>query len=398
MSGTKDEILNGGGERPKYAAPPVASELESSPQDNLPDTGNTAAGASLQAADAGKQNTAMEPAKPQAANPVAQLSDAIEGVGGKVVDSTPRKMSYKEMYQALNPYKPPTEEELEKQRKKERRQKIFAAIGDGISALSNLYFTTKGAPNMYNPNNSQQAEVKDRWDKLKQERDQHMREYTEGLMKAQALDDENDNNERKWQRLLKLDKDKADKDKAEQDRKDALADAQRGKYEAAARKDDAMTAFYQAKEDALNEGLPLDLALKKAKKAKEDAIADKNRRQGTSSWVSGKSGKGGSGGAGSGEFTAYDKDGGVHKFKTAKAAEQFARQNGTWHVDTSTTTSNVQRGHYSEVTTTTKPNGGHSVKPPTQKPHQKPKPSGGSKGAKPGNWASGLVLTPNKKK
>lgn len=30
--------------------------------------------------------------------------------------------------------------------KRERRNALFAAIGDGVSALSNLYFTTKGAP------------------------------------------------------------------------------------------------------------------------------------------------------------------------------------------------------------------------------------------------------------
>lgn len=384
MSGTKDEILNGGGERPKYAAPPIASELESNPQDNKPDIGGSASGAGVQASQDGKGNTATQPADQQPANPVAQLSDETKGIGGQITDSTPKKMSYKEMFQALNPYKPPTPEELEKQRKKEKRQKIFAALGDGISALANLYFTTKGAPNMYNPNNSQQDVVKDRWDKLKQERDQHMKEYTEGLMKAQALDDENDDNERKWQRLLKIDKANADKDKADQARKDALADAQRGKFEAAARKDDAMTAFYQAKEDALKEGLPLDLALKKAKKAKEDAIADKNRRQGTSSWVSGKGGKGGSSSSGgSKEFVAYDEKGNEQRFKTAKAAEQYARQHGTWKVDTSTSTSSVQQGRRTKVTTTTKANGGHAIKPPTPKPVSKPtaKPrgSGGKK-------------------
>lgn len=363
-----------------YAAPPIASELESDPLDNKPDTGGSAIGAGVQASGDGKGNPATEPATPQPANPVSQLSESAKDIGGQVTDSTPKKLSYKEMYQALNPYKPPTEEELEKQRKKEKRQKIFAAISDGISALSNLYFTTKGAPNMFNPANSQQDVVKDRWDKLKQERDQHLKEYTEGLMKAQALDDENDNNERKWQRLLKIDKANADKAKADQERKDALADAQRGKYEAAAHKDEAMTAYYQAKEDALNEGLPLDLALKKAKKAKEDAIADKNRRQGTTSWVSGKGGKGGSGGSsGAKEFVAYDENGKESRFKTAKAAEQYARQHGTWKVDTSTSTSSVQQGRRTKVTTTTKANGGHAVKPAKPKPAATPtaKPRGG---------------------
>lgn len=41
---------------------------------------------------------------------------------------------------------PRTKEEQEKLEKRRRRNALFAAIGDGISALSNLYFTTKGAP------------------------------------------------------------------------------------------------------------------------------------------------------------------------------------------------------------------------------------------------------------
>ena len=366
--GTKDEILNGGVQRPKYAAPPIASEMETDPMDNKPYIPGSTTEAGLQAATTGKESSTVQPAAQKPASPV----NNIESPTDMVEQHTPKKMSYKEMYQALNPYKPPTAEELEAQRKKEKRQKIFAALGDGISAIANLYFTTQGAPNMYNPANSQQDVVKDKWDKIRQERDQNMKEYTAALMKAQALDDENENNERKWRRLLKMDKANEDKAKADQERKDALADAQRGKYEAAARKDDAMTAFYQAKEDAIKEGLPLDLALKKAKKAKEDAIADKNRRQGTTSWVSSKGGKGGS--SGNGEFSAYDENGTEHRFKTSKAAEQYARQHGTWKVDTSTSTSSVQQGRRTKVTTTTKANGGHAVKPAV-KPAAKPKPT-----------------------
>lgn len=42
--------------------------------------------------------------------------------------------------------KPRTPEEQEKLEKKRKRDALFAAIGDGVSALSNLYFTTKGSP------------------------------------------------------------------------------------------------------------------------------------------------------------------------------------------------------------------------------------------------------------
>lgn len=261
-----------------YAPPPIAHEMESDPTDNMPNAGGSAVGAGVQVAEAGKGNSAVQPAVQEPAKPV---------------DNSPKKMSYKEMYQALNPYKPPTAEELEAQRKKEKRQKIFAALGDGISALANLYFTTQGAPNMYNPANSQQDVVKDRWDKIKQERDQNMKEYTEALMKAQALDDENADNERKWQRLLQIDKVNADKAKAEKERKDAIAEAQRLKYEAAANKDDKLATLYQQKSEAIAAGLPYVATKLQAEIDKLKASAGKDNRQGTSSWVSGKGGKSG---------------------------------------------------------------------------------------------------------
>ena len=116
-----------------------------------------------------------------------------------------KRLSYVEMYKLLNPYQPPTQEELEKERKKEKREKMFAAIGDTISALSNLYFTTQYAPNMYKHENSQSDKVKSKWDKLREDRDAQMNAYIKNLMAAQQADDENAENERKWQRQLDID-------------------------------------------------------------------------------------------------------------------------------------------------------------------------------------------------
>ena len=117
---------------------------------------------------------------------------------------TPR-MSYVEMFQKMSPYKPPTEEELEKERKKEKREKIFAAIGDGIAALSNLFFTTQGAPNAYDSKNSLSAKAQERWDKLKKERDENSRYYTAAYMQAMKNDEEGARDERNWKRLLERD-------------------------------------------------------------------------------------------------------------------------------------------------------------------------------------------------
>lgn len=126
-----------------------------------------------------------------------------------------KRLSYVEMYKKLNPYQPPTQEELEKERKKEKREKMFAAIGDTISALSNLYFTTQYAPNMYKHENSQSEKVKSKWDKLRADRDTQMNAYIKNLMAAQQADDENAENERRWQRQLGIDVYNQEKDAEE---------------------------------------------------------------------------------------------------------------------------------------------------------------------------------------
>lgn len=113
---------------------------------------------------------------------------------------------YEALFRRLNPYTPPTAEELEKERKKQRRNEIFAAIGDGVMALSNLFFTTQGAPNMYTGKNTMSERTKIRYDKLMKDRDEKNTAYFNGLVKAKQADSEEAHRERSWQRLLGLDK------------------------------------------------------------------------------------------------------------------------------------------------------------------------------------------------
>ncbi|WP_314815268.1 hypothetical protein [Hoylesella nanceiensis] len=125
------------------------------------------------------------------------------------------RMSYVEMYQRLNPFQPPTKEELEKERKKAKREKVFAAIGDGISALSNLYFTTQYAPNMYNQENAQSARIERKWQRLQADRDAQMNAYINNLMSAAQADGNREDKDRNWQRLIGMDEYKKKKDAAE---------------------------------------------------------------------------------------------------------------------------------------------------------------------------------------
>ena len=139
------------------------------------------------------------------------------GVAGNNVGNAlkqPERITYTDMYKRLNPDPTPTAGQLERERKKKRREQIFAAIGDGISALSNLYFTTQYAPNMYSGRNTASQRTKERWDRLVADRNANMAAYINGLMKARQADDEYNAKEREWKRQLGLDKVKAERDKA----------------------------------------------------------------------------------------------------------------------------------------------------------------------------------------
>lgn len=161
----------------------------------------------------------------------------------------PKRMSYEDMFKQLNPYQPPTQEELEKERKKQKREQIFAAIGDGISALSNLYFTTQYAPNMYIGTNTASQRTKERWDKLAADRNANMKAYIDGLMKARQADDAYNDNEREWERQLGLDKIKQERDKAADARAEAEEERKKELHPFAKRKaeGDAQRAEAQAK-------------------------------------------------------------------------------------------------------------------------------------------------------
>lgn len=72
--------------------------------------------------------------------------------------------------------KMPTEEELKKERKRENARSIISAIADGVSAVSNLYFTGKGAKNveqtsMSEANTKRYQEILDRRRKTKEKWD-----------------------------------------------------------------------------------------------------------------------------------------------------------------------------------------------------------------------------------
>lgn len=146
------------------------------------------------------------------------------GTGIPPAQKKPDRITYVEMFKQLNPFHPPTQEELEKERKKQRREQVFAAIGDGISALSNLYFTTQYGPNMYSGHNTASKRTRERWDRLAAERNANMKAYIDGLTRAQQADDAYNDNERKWANQLKNERIKQQRDEAKEKRDQEMHD------------------------------------------------------------------------------------------------------------------------------------------------------------------------------
>lgn len=77
-----------------------------------------------------------------------------------------------------------TPEELKKKKRRERLGKIFDAVGDGVSALSNLFFATKGAPDSYDKDASALKKSQRRGDYLRKVYDEN---YNRRLTAAARL-------------------------------------------------------------------------------------------------------------------------------------------------------------------------------------------------------------------
>lgn len=94
-----------------------------------------------------------------------------------------------------------SDEDKRKQMRRERRKAIVSALGDGLSALSNLYFTTKGAPDQgLKPGMTESA--KKRMDDLRTQWQKEKDKYQDLMLKGLEMDIEQGN----WLKSYELQK------------------------------------------------------------------------------------------------------------------------------------------------------------------------------------------------
>ncbi len=262
--------------------------------------------------------------KPTPRTDVAPAADKQVGVSPQ--NNTDAVMGYDQQIAALqaaaNQSKPETEEDRKKRERKERSQKIWAAVGDGLMSLSNLYFTSRGAPNMYDHKTmSQQTPLQAQLDKLKAEREANADKYLQYSLRIGDL--QNDRAKTLREMEAEQEKRKLAREKAEREAEAHgwLRELQPDKLREQAGK--ATTAEEKAK-----------TAAEEAKNAPElykaKVTTEKNRgRAAAASATASYAAAAAHNRSNTKEFYAWDENGKAHPFATAEAADRYARQHGT---------------------------------------------------------------------
>lgn len=285
------------------------------------------------------------------------------GGGADTAGSDRKIKTLQDVIDTLEP--PETAEQRKKRERREKSAKIVSAISDGLAALGNLFFTTRYAPNMYKHEKSSQLNAQNAAiDKARKEReanaDRHLR-YALALGEAE-------NERAKTVRELEAERErrKLAREKAEREAEahgwlaalqPDIRREQVGKADTAEQK--ARTAQVEA------DNAP---ALQQAKLETEQARKDSYQASAANSRASAAA----HGRSNVSEFIAYDKKGKAHPFRTAAAAEAFARQNGTWHEEeyeeiSETHTDDETNGN-KDVKRTTKKKRGYAGKPQKESP------------------------------
>ena len=289
---------------------------------------------------------------------------ADKGLGVSPQNNADAVMGYDQQIAALqeaaNKTKPETEEERKKRERREKSKKIIAAVGDGLMALSNLYFTTRGAPNMYDHKTmSQQTPLQAQLDKLKAEREANADKYLQYSLKIGDLQNDRTKTLREMeaeQERRKLAREKAQREQEEHGwlaalqpdkQREQAGKASKAEQEAVTAKAEADNApdLYKAKVDtekARGEAQRASATASRASARDHDASARAHDRSNNN------------------EFSAWDENGREHKFHSAAAAEAFAKQHGTFEETDVTSSSTTDSETNGKSTTTYKKKSGYA--------------------------------------
>lgn len=151
---------------------------------------------------AGKKVDQMNAATPQNETPTMKAArektiatqqaivNGVDVVKKEESKPLPKQLSYADMYKMLNPELNETAEQRANREKKERTKARIAAMGDGLRALSNIYFATKGAKVVHNPESDMTKAVNKRKAYMDEQREKNRASWLAGYQRALTLDEE----------------------------------------------------------------------------------------------------------------------------------------------------------------------------------------------------------------
>lgn len=264
------------------------------------------------------------------------------------------------LQEAANRVKPETEEERKKRERREKSAKIVSAISDGLQALSNLFFTTRGAPNMYDHKEaSQLTPLQEKLEKLKAERQANADKYLQYSLKIGDAQNERAKTLREMeaqQERSKLAREKAQREQEEHGWLAALQPDKQREQAGKATKAEQEAVTAKAEADNAPDLYKAKVDTEKARGEAQRASAASSRAAATDHYASARAHDR----SNNDEFSAWDENGREHKFRTAAAAEAFAKQHGTFEETDVTSTSTTDSETNGKSTTTYKKKSGYA--------------------------------------
>lgn len=309
----------------------------------------TPAPAPITQQDLAPQTAQKAPAVPQLnqrmSNGIASLGSSPEAYAGG-------------FFQLTNPYKLPSQQDIERENKRRRANKIIAAVSDGISSIANMVGANRGAAPFYDPSTGLSARQKAMYDKIDAERQANREKWIAAQNNINNINYERSMAALKAKRQRQRDEaaDKLAWAKEERDRQLFDLNVQLQGHKITAAEATAKQKEIEAKYADQLQQAKLDTEKKKGSSYAASAGASKARadyynRQGSDN---------------SGGYPWYDADGNLHYAKTYDEMIANALNAGTLkEVQEKTVKNELIDGDILGTVETYKPGRGYSVKPQT---------------------------------
>lgn len=123
-----------------------------------------------------------QPTQPTQATPPTQTA--------KPAEAPKRRTTYEDIIRQIYPEmdEKKRKEDEERIKRKKKRDSTIAAIGDALTAMANIAATTRYASPADVTTNNMSKKVKERYDQIKADRDNHYEAYRQMIARAQQLD------------------------------------------------------------------------------------------------------------------------------------------------------------------------------------------------------------------